>query len=667
LKHTGIRPGAMWMLLTLCALNLPASAARVAIPQVLRDDSRLAASLSVTVQDRPLGDLLPELGAQLGLQLSAARETADDRVTLFIRDRPGREVLGLIAEHFDFQWRRTGSGYRLGQDQPARNREQRRRQAELAAEISVLRAQIEFLAHLNPLLQAELEQALVAQRAARAEIPGELALAAQLMGRLNDATARGLVTLVQALPPPQQEHLWRGGPIRLSTWDGTLPPALELEILHLRGRTAGSPPRSGKPAGLTVTLQVTDRRPEQHMGSAPAQAVWALRAEVAQWTAEGLPWSGATWTYQAGSQHLDPPSGEPPADPALSEIVRIRLEPRPGHPLLTESPLSDVGFMLGIDGINSPLRPLGVLLHALHEETGAPLISDSFSRARARNLHTLTGGPGGAPMWQFLLRVSHDLGYEWEKRNGVIRLRSRRYALDREREVPERLLRPLRESAARRNGFDLEELAGLAAALSDDQAWHLDRYWNHYFPLPEAMPPAAPGRFATVAPHLRLWASLHPPQRQAALTAAGLPVARMSPPQRERFRQALHAPVYDLVMPVNVPPRPSRQPVFRLAYSDARRQVYSNVTPELGGVSFEGIASHPNPALLLEAQGATPAHGTPFRAMGPPFQSLDYAFHFEDEQNREPLVQPITIKLRRFLQALPKPGMPPSGPPHPGN
>jgi hypothetical protein len=69
--------------LALCAVTSPAVpvlavASLVDIPAVLSRDERLTAPLAVKVKDRPLGEVLPELGKELGVPLSAARETADD-------------------------------------------------------------------------------------------------------------------------------------------------------------------------------------------------------------------------------------------------------------------------------------------------------------------------------------------------------------------------------------------------------------------------------------------------------------------------------------------------------------------------------------------------------------------------------------------------------------
>src|SRR5437016_6086773 len=67
---------------------------------LLESDARLQAKVTLAEKERPLGELLADLAKQLKAPLSATRDTADDKVTLFVRDRPAAEVLTLIAQHF---------------------------------------------------------------------------------------------------------------------------------------------------------------------------------------------------------------------------------------------------------------------------------------------------------------------------------------------------------------------------------------------------------------------------------------------------------------------------------------------------------------------------------------------------------------------------------------
>src|SRR6187200_3068688 len=76
-----------------------------AAQSTLGDDPRLAGLVSVVCKDQPLGEVLPMLGAQIGVPLRAGRNTADDKATLQLDDRPAAEVMALLARHFDFQWR----------------------------------------------------------------------------------------------------------------------------------------------------------------------------------------------------------------------------------------------------------------------------------------------------------------------------------------------------------------------------------------------------------------------------------------------------------------------------------------------------------------------------------------------------------------------------------
>ncbi len=123
-------------------------------------------------------------------------------------------------------------------------------------------------------------------------------------------------------------------------------------------------------------------------------------------------------------------------------------------------------------------------------------------------------------------------------------MRNRRAYADRPEEVPERLLRPWRRRVAGEGAASLDDMAELAGALTDAQARGLHQYWGWYFEATPAVPPSlGVGRFYGGRHHLRLWASLTPRQREAALQGAFLPAARMTPRQRQAFVTALVSPV----------------------------------------------------------------------------------------------------------------------------
>src|SRR5947209_1629409 len=101
----------------------PPAAAQAQTPAIFRDDARLAAKVTLAWKDKPLGEALTELARQLHVPLRASGFTMDDKVTLFVDEKPAAEPLGLIERHFDFHWVHAGGGYELTQTSDSIRRE----------------------------------------------------------------------------------------------------------------------------------------------------------------------------------------------------------------------------------------------------------------------------------------------------------------------------------------------------------------------------------------------------------------------------------------------------------------------------------------------------------------------------------------------------------------
>src|SRR5437016_985909 len=100
---------ALWSalaLLAVAALCVPRSGAAMTRDSVLDSEPRLLASVDVSALEEPFDDFLARLGRQAGVRLRAGGAAADERVTCFVHSRPLRELLGILAEHFDFAWTR---------------------------------------------------------------------------------------------------------------------------------------------------------------------------------------------------------------------------------------------------------------------------------------------------------------------------------------------------------------------------------------------------------------------------------------------------------------------------------------------------------------------------------------------------------------------------------
>src|SRR5690349_1285547 len=116
-----------------------------AAPVAFRDDARLQKKVTLAYKDAPLGELLGAVGREVKVRLTASRDTADDKVTLFLDDRPAAEALSLIARHLDFQWYRVETGYELNQKAGSKRREAALRGEERARQVAAIRERMNLL------------------------------------------------------------------------------------------------------------------------------------------------------------------------------------------------------------------------------------------------------------------------------------------------------------------------------------------------------------------------------------------------------------------------------------------------------------------------------------------------------------------------------------------
>src|SRR5438876_3557933 len=83
-------------------------------------DPRLLHKVTLQQKGVALSDFCAELQAQTGVELSASRAVADEKVTVFVKDRPARDVMREVARLFNDFWSRSGSEgkyrYMLDQD-----------------------------------------------------------------------------------------------------------------------------------------------------------------------------------------------------------------------------------------------------------------------------------------------------------------------------------------------------------------------------------------------------------------------------------------------------------------------------------------------------------------------------------------------------------------------
>jgi hypothetical protein len=167
-------------------------------------------------------------------------------------------------------------------------------------------------------------------------------------------------------------------------------------------------------------------------------------------------------------------------------------------------------------------------LEALHQATGLNVVGDYYTHLHLPALLSVRD----QVLADALDQLADGLGLRWREGDGWLQLRSVSFYHDRLKEVPNHLLE--RWAAARRQQSvlsldDLIEIARLPDAQLDAESmaegarvrfglaeWDLARNRN-------------------LRPHLRYLAQLTPAQRQAAMSATGLPFTEMSPAQQQGF------------------------------------------------------------------------------------------------------------------------------------
>lgn len=545
------------------ALAAPASDAAGG---VLRQEKRLQNAITLRARDQPLSELLADVGKRTGVRLRTTRLTGDDKVTLFVKDRPAAEILARIAAHFDFQWSREGEVYELGQGLAAQNRERKLRENAVAEHLRDLRARLDLLSRMasTPRDRLEARRTELATRLRAGNLaPEELARLSAEMQAVTELLAPGALaslTIYRQLTPAQSAQLTTTGELRFSTAAGTLGAPLAEQIhaaaaeMLRSGRVMrvstdvgggggaaaapGNPVENEPPIGATAQLTLDDTSRMPFGGRGHGRQPLNLRFMLMSIRGEGGRQSSfpVMWSSNPGTSGR---TAERPAtdtnDPELKREVEVG-DPEKGAAARNVVPPAAGLFLAGGPSALPGFEPLSRMLEQLHEKTGLSILSDSFISARL--------DPRGMIARQAISRHldawARQLDYDWKRENGLIELRSRWFFQDRPEEIADRQLRPWRDALRKAGTFGLDDLATIMAALTDPQARSLQQHWRWYLEAPGLTPPDPPMGLFENRFHLRFWAGLSPQQRQVARNEI-LPVNRMTSPQRAAYTLALES------------------------------------------------------------------------------------------------------------------------------
>jgi hypothetical protein len=556
----------------LASTDLKSAAVGAAIREYEKEanvvDARLFKKVTLQLKATSLEEFCAELERQAGVRFRASRGAQDEKVTVFVKERPVRDVMREVARLFGYYWARSGEEgtyrYELIQDLRSQLAEEEMRDRDLRAALVALDEQ---MAAYQPFLGLTPEQL----RARAAQSGGaEQALLGRVAGPLW-----GGMQLYQRLTPAERAGLINGVPLRFRSAaqdaNHQLPAEWEQPLSGLFQNTRFAPPTQPEPprafsiTGLEVNLQIN--RTELGQLSLETETIATVRGEGAPGPAIGFPGVLATTASpsvarpdnanQNAALKKDPrfqrtislrPTASCPRVGAAEE-ARRRGEPAPslqelviryletGRALPPERQARLAQFM-------TPHVGSADVWQAVHEQTGMPIVADAYSRAYPTASVTVEK----ASLFDALCRATDEMRVRWQLDGDFLLGRSTSFFWDKVKEVPNRLLCHWSADRDRLGGLPVGALLEMGQ-LSDQQldSQVVGGVVTHCWGLPEWDLLQKPGGWFSARPWLRLLAALPPAQVRQAADPAGLPVKDLTPEaQRAVLGLMEHFPVVDL-------------------------------------------------------------------------------------------------------------------------
>jgi hypothetical protein len=532
-------------------------------------DARLYHKVSLALKSASLDALCAALQAQTGVPYRAERGVGDDKVTVFVDNRPARDVMRAIVQLFGYTWSRSKRGdgyhYELVQDLRSQLAEEALRQQDMSAALLALDRAVQayrpYLGLSDDEMKARLEHATGDER--------------ERLAKLIDGGWVG-VKLYNRLTPAERAALLTGQPLIFSPDavqpDRRIPPEWVQPLSH---DLSGSVEAKLSLSGVTLQLDRAD------LGRL------ALHGTINSWDPQEHLGGGSyfrTVLRQGGMSGFRvadsvAPSMQKPDNTAANHTLRsqglfqqvVSIKPRPS---CAERPR-------WLDP-NHKLPPsvfTADVWEAVHRATGQPIVADFFSHRYPVSSVTVER----APLYDALCQVGDAMGVRWRREGDFLLGRSKSFLWDRLKEVPNRYRERWQREKREHGGLlPLDALLEMAS-LSDDQLsatdmgytivdcwdlpeWHLVAAMPGYSPfrLMGPAPYTAKGFFPmasrpgvgvriysnqdprplldswtrnppNVRPEVRFFGALTPAQRQQALQPDGIAFAALSPQQQRGF------------------------------------------------------------------------------------------------------------------------------------
>jgi RNA polymerase sigma-70 factor (ECF subfamily) len=518
-------------------------------------DSRLTRKATLTFKGTALADVCEHLRGETGVHLGAGPSVADEKVTLFCKQMPLRDIMRQLSRPFGYTWLRSSRAseyrYELVQDLRSQLLEEELRNRDRNAALLSLEREIQ---RFYPFLDLSPDEA---QARAKTAPPAEKQLLEQLA-----SYGWGVIQTYAGLSPKELAALRAGRelvfedvrPGEKPFWSdhqvSSLPPDVARGVLQ-SWRDFRLPPRED---GFDVERALQSNNTEGLLLTAipEARAIIFLRltqSELGQFTLDGsagfhtigrqgkrprdtdmLASSGPCAVGQSPSL-LKPDNAAANAslsrDPTLRSPVTVR--PEPSCPAGRTGRQGEGSTRPGIDvGESEPKVTTADVLEALHRATGLSIVADFYTRLYEPGAVSCTD----RTLFEALNQFADTMRLRWHNEGSWLQFRSASFYDDRLKAVPNHLL--ARWAASRReHGMltldDLVEIAQLPDAQLDASDMAVGA-WECY-----GLAEWNLGCDSRLRKQLRYLAGFTSAQRQEAMSPTGLAFTRMSLAQQQGF------------------------------------------------------------------------------------------------------------------------------------
>jgi hypothetical protein len=548
--------GLLCVAILMCAL-----CASVAQSAKLSEDALLQRRITVWLKMEPMRDALRQIGKQTGVALRCQDAIAEEKVAIFVEDRPAHEILTQLAKLFRYEWRKNDDGgytlyvpdeTRLQEEKIANLTREARRKAireliqaarsvrkmsleQRRKELDALYEKRESLTPAQSVLFTVL-RAMTPVPVMRRTPEGELMETGELMTSFRLV----LYCCLASLPDRAVQALLDGQTIGFSTKpasgvflfpdDALLPSWMRDMKIDLRNEEISSEPqfsrRNPEFTGMwlrlatrmnVIELQVLSLNTVQSEYADQTHTQPSLRSYEFGEVFSVEPYLGESELWRYWQAWATPPE-------QLLERFPERVEPRKDQPAPKQPQ-----YRHSDTPTSSWATPADVL-EQIAWATRRPVISDAF-RLVAVSLDSSS-----------LVAPRNALGrldrYCWLRvdDSGYLLARHHHYWAYRRYEFPEAWLRPLEQKYEQQGWLSLEDYVALAGKLTDFQVEYLTQ-GRHFLSMPLVRFEFEP--LVACLPALRFMASLNAAQRQQLATGNRLSWRQLNSTQQRRFREAI--------------------------------------------------------------------------------------------------------------------------------